>query len=97
MQEMQTCAPDFISKACIKMRQKMAFLQLQVRIYGSSELESQTAWTNFIQNDSPKISAGNLNAVVVLIGNGPSQINFVVITKEKICNLRFCKDESQVK
>jgi hypothetical protein len=93
--ELQACSQELLTKVCIQMRYRMAFLQLEVRIYGQGELNSEKAWKNFIESESPKISAGKFNAVVVLLGNDPSQIHFIVITKEKICELRFGQTENQ--
>lgn len=58
-----------------------------MRVYAQAEIESDSAWTKFIDNESIKISQGKLNAVIVLLGK--TSVDFVIVTKDKICEICF--------
>lgn len=71
-----------------RMRSILGFMQKEVRVYSQDDISSEEAWKNFVDNESLQISKGKYKAIVLLLNIG-SQIDFVMITKEKMCTIHF--------
>lgn len=60
-----------------------------ITIFAQAEIESEDKWKSFLENESTKISSGKYEAVVVLLQSQPTNIDYIIVSEEKLCKSTF--------
>ena len=75
----------------------MVFLKKKFIIFAKEEICSEEAWKKFIESESWKIWENTeANEAIFVFSGSKLEMDLIIITKEKISKVRFCKDMYKV-